>query len=212
MGEREDYPARRVGQQQKEVFVKRFMALLALLALGISLAGLVGAAHPCGYNWPGVYRYQYAVKVVQGEGNPPGTHPQDPLSPGFYFTSVNIHSPWRCQCMCFRFKLVIAGHFGNPGANSGWWYPVPCLRPDVVTEYDGEDFAVMITNLPLFYEGYFVIESEDELDVVGVYTVTSTHSPCSQSVAMHEERVPARRIEICGNPHPGEAGEAGEDE
>ena len=177
--------------------MKRFMALLALLALGISLAGLVGAgqetvAPPCGYNHPVVYRYQYAVKVVQGVSDPGGTNPLDPLSPGRYFTSVIIHNPWSCQCVCFRVKLAIAGHFGNSGPITNWFYP-KCLIPDGVTEYDGEDFAVMLGSPPIFYEGYFVIESEDELDVVGVYTVTSTDSPCNQSVAMHQERVPARR-------------------
>ena len=194
--------------------MKRFMALLALLALGVSLAGLVGAGQetvvpcgqetnvPCGYHQPPVYRYQYAVKVVQGESDPLGTQPQDPLSPSLYFTSVNIHSPWLCQCVCFRVKLAIAGHFGDPGPMTGWFYPKGCLRPDAVTEYDGEDFTYMLSTIgspPNFYEGYFVIESEDELDVVGVYTVTSSNSLCLQSVTMHQERVQPRRIEICWN-------------
>jgi hypothetical protein len=209
MGDSEDCPARHVGQRQKEAIVKRFMALLTLLALGISLAGLVGAGQetvvPCGYHQQVVYRYQYAVKVIQGKTPGPfdGTTPLDPLSPGLYFTSVNIHSPWSCQCVCFRVKLTIAGHFGSPGPITKWFYP-RCLIPDGVTEYDGEDFALMLqfivvpgTFNPNFYEGYFVIESEDELDVVGVYTVTSADDPLRQPVAMHQERVPARRIEIC---------------
>lgn len=187
--------------------MKKFIVLLALLALGVSLIGLVGAgqeqeaAHPGCFHYQTVYRYQYAVKVVQGESNPVGTEPQDPLSPSLYFTSANVHSPWSCQCVCFRVKLAVAGHFGKPGPITGWFY-FECLKPDAVTEFDGEDFTYMLSTIGVsasFYEGYFVIESEDELDVVGVYTVTNTNSMCFQPVAMHQERVPARRIEVCGS-------------
>jgi hypothetical protein len=138
--------------------------------------------------------YQYAVKVVQGDtpglwSMPP---PSDPLGGGLYCTSVNVHNPGPGTAS-YRVKLAVADHFGAPG-------PITCfydrrLGPDEVTQYDGEDFNFMLAAIGeafAFFEGYFVVESQTELDVVAVYTGSVLYNRALAT--METERVPARQI------------------
>lgn len=178
--------------------MRRFLLMLTVLALSISVVGLVGAAQTTQPATPNViiYQCQYAVKVVQGVSEDGVT-----LGWGLFFTCVNIHNPWSCKYVRFRVKLAIAGEHGDPGPISDWRYPRQPLPPDRATEYDGADFNAM-PPLPSysFIDGYFIIQSEDELDVVGVYTGSGLNDPKAQLATMHLERVPAQRIEICVTP------------
>jgi len=134
--------------------------------------------------------YQYAVKVIQGKIKV-GSKTQ-PIGPGNYFTSVNVHNPWRHEVK-YAIKLAISGLHGKPGMIS----PFHCyhLGPDKAMEYDYWDFDSLLPPLPSFLESYFVIESEEELDVVGVYTGAAIQN--GHLGAMHMERVPARVIPRC---------------
>lgn len=146
--------------------------------------------------------YQYAVKVVQGKTpglwNTPS--PSDPLGGGLYCTSVNVHNPGPGKAE-YRVKLAVADHFGAPG-------PITCfydrtLDPDGVTQYDGEDFDLMLANIGVayhFFEGYFVIESRTELDVVAVYTGSVLDNEALAT--METERVPARQIPALPSTNP----------
>ena len=133
--------------------------------------------------------HQYAVKVIQGEIKI--GHKTTPIGPGIYFTSVNVHNPWR-HAVRYRFKLAASGSNGEPGKITE--FKSAGLEPDAVTEYDYLGFTSLLGSLPAFLEGYFVIESEEELDVVGVYTGATAKD--NFLGAMHMERVPARDVPI----------------
>ena len=130
--------------------------------------------------------YQYAVKVIQG-GIQVGSK-TTPIGPGIYFTSVNVHNPWRHK-VNYAVKLAVSGPHGKPGTISP--FQLHQLGPDEATEYDYMDFG----NPQSFLESYFVIESEAELDVVGVYTGAAVQD--GRLGAMHMERVPVRIIPRC---------------
>ncbi|MHB8105281.1 MAG: hypothetical protein ACYDG5_07075 [Dehalococcoidales bacterium] len=131
--------------------------------------------------------YQYAVKTLQGKINV-GGHAL-PIGPGIYFTSVNVHNPWR-EKVRYAVKTAVSGRHGVPGAVSA--FTVHELDNDQATEYEAQDF---LPNPPAFLESYFVIESEKELDVVGVYTGAAVQD--ERLGAMHLERVPVRVVPRC---------------
>jgi hypothetical protein len=64
----------------------------------------------------------------------------------------------------------------------------------MATEYDGPSFNELLHGSPDFFDGYLLIECRKELDVVGVYTGAAL--PNGVLVAMHMERVPARKIPV----------------
>jgi hypothetical protein len=130
--------------------------------------------------------YQYAVKVIQGAIKVGGK--TTPIGPGVYYTSVNVHNPW-CHRVRYAVKLAISGPHGKPGPISP--FHLHQLGPDEATEYDHVDFD----SPSPFLESFFVIESEEELDVVGVYTAAAVQD--ERLGAMHMERVPARAIPRC---------------
>jgi hypothetical protein len=175
--------------------VRRLVVAWALF--GLALVLLIPCLEAAGQGQSDLI-YQYAVKVVQGKtpglwGTP---SPSDPLGEALYCTSVNVHNPWGSVAE-YRFKLAVAGHFGDPGPITPFYDRK--LDPDAVTQYDGEDFDFMLAAIGLpcpfcFFEGYFVIESRVELDVVAVYTgsVLENHALAT----METERVPAREIAI----------------
>lgn len=166
--------------------MKRLVALLGVVVLGVSLAlGLLvtvaGAQQPLPVN----YRYQYAVKVIVGKNQ--GTAG---VAPGVHFTSVNIHCPDTAASANYQVKLVLSGNNGGPGIISGWqpW----SLKADDATQWDSTGFATFLT-LPPFFEGFFVIESDVQLDVVAVYTGQVNGGICGGALATMEiERVPYR--------------------
>ena len=131
--------------------------------------------------------YQYAVKVIQGVLKV-GSKTL-PIGPGIYYTSVNIHNPWR-ENVKYAVKTAASGYHGKPGDVSP--FHLYDLDPDKATEYDSLDFT---PNPPSFLEGFFVIESEKELDVIGVYTGAAVQD--ERLGAMHLERVPVRVVPRC---------------
>lgn len=137
--------------------------------------------------------YQYAVKVIQGEIKDGGR--TTPIGPGIYFTSVNVHNPWR-KDVKYAVKLAISGPNGKSSTITN--FQCNKLGPDATTEYDHLGFQTLLGGaLPSFLESYFVIESEEQLDVVGVYSGAAVQD--MHLGAMHMERVPARAIPLCKN-------------
>jgi hypothetical protein len=136
--------------------------------------------------------YQYAAKVIQGEIKIGGKI--TPIGPGAYFTSINIHNPWR-HPVKYAVKVAISGQNGKWNSISNFQSHI--LGPDATTEYDhvGFDFLLHPISMPPFLEGYFVIESEEELDVVGVYTGAAIQD--QHLGAMHMERIPKRIVPAC---------------
>jgi hypothetical protein len=131
--------------------------------------------------------YQYSVKVVQGR-----TSDVEILGPGQYTTSVNIHNPW-CHSVKYQVKLALAGRNSVEGAIT--LYSSFTLGPDGVTEFDSVGFKTLLNaTLPAFFEGYFVIQCEEELDVVAVYAGTVEEQTPHGLSTIETERVPARMV------------------
>jgi Clostridial hydrophobic W len=140
--------------------------------------------------------YQYAVKIVAGKLDPK-TDAENPLPHGSYFTKVNIHNFSRCDCTTFRWKVAL----GNPGLRvgpiSGFFDATLCA-----------DEALEIANRDIFraleksgikpgthVEGWVVIETPAELDVVAVYGTAAKAS--GEINAFHTERVQPRCLTVC---------------
>lgn len=135
--------------------------------------------------------YQYAVKIVTGLITPKS--PNRPLPPGDYKTKVNIHNPTRCDCIQFRWKIAV----GFPGLKVG---PVSAffdasLCADEALEISDADIRKHLGGELAHIEGWVVIESPAELDVVAVYANAETKDGSVSS--FHTERVPFRCLPVC---------------
>jgi len=124
---------------------------------------------------------QYAAKVVCGES------PGKVVARGTYWTAINVHNPNRTT-VTLRWKVAVA----LPGAKAG---PVSRfldakLGPDEALEIDCPDVMKRVKTAG-FLKGFVVIETGLELDIVAVYTAAPERG---QVVALHTERVPARRL------------------
>jgi len=134
--------------------------------------------------------FQYAVKIVCGIATDAGAAPS-PVTPGRYFTAVNIHNPSKCDTVTFLWKVAIAG-IEKAGPVSR--FNRAQLGPDQALELDCPQFSRLFPNLG-FIKGYLVIQSPEELDVVAVYTSTTvTQVPVN---TFFTERVPARCVPVC---------------
>lgn len=130
------------------------------------------------------YRYQYAAKFIC-TSDQPGTSAQAPgLLPGRYETSVNIHNPHR-KSVRYRSKLAYPLQISK-WINAGLKYDeVDQIACGQVPNYD--------LNLVHGFEGFLVIESTHQLDVVAVYTAAPNAGEVS---SIEVERVPVRRIRL----------------
>lgn len=126
------------------------------------------------------YRYQYAIKFIcyGVQDRPEG------LVPGHYQTSVNIHNPFE-EAVSYRSKLA------SPRAISAW-QSERTLKDDAVANINCSDVPKYKLPATPGFEGFLVIESTMELDVVAVYTAAPING--NQVSTMDVERVPARRI------------------
>jgi hypothetical protein len=125
--------------------------------------------------------YQYAAKVLCGK---PGA---GELAPGIYYTAINVHNPSE-HGVRFRKKVALAGRGEKPGPVSRFFDAK--LGPDEALEIDCPDIRKHAGVKERFLKGFVVLESESELDVVGVYTAAGEHG---QVETLEIERVPARR-------------------
>ena len=107
--------------------------------------------------------FQYAAKFIcELHKNTPG------LAHGTYQTDINVHNPNR-EVVSFQFKLAIAGE----GPADGTITP---FKPARIIS-DGAHFFACETVHKIFglpptqlIDGFFVIQSERQLDVIAVYT------------------------------------------
>lgn len=141
--------------------------------------------------------FQYAVKLVCGgvDANTPGA----PAAWGQYWTATNIHNPDKCKKAHFRLKVAVADP-GRAGPVSAYYGPFD-LGPDEAFEIDCQYIKLAWPILfpgqtaPAFVKGYLVIESDNELDVVAVYTGASAAD--KPLTTFQTERVQPRCVPVC---------------
>lgn len=146
--------------------------------------------------------FQYAAKFVCGRNDSPIA------ASGQYFTIVNVHNPSPLRTVEFRKKFARA----LPGEEAGRITPFfqAALRPDEAMGIDCPDIY-QHTNIPhgTFIEGYVVLHTPMELDVVSVYTAgtpnVETPAGTPNVETLHTERVPPRRVPL-PPPQPPECG------
>jgi len=122
---------------------------------------------------------QYAAKLLCGVSNRAG------VAPGRYFTAVNVHNPAR-DSVLFRYKFALTRPNVQPGPITPWTGAV--LLRDQALEIECTDSLIRLGRG--FAKGFVVVETQRELDVVGVYTAVSTTTRV-QTMAI--DRVPPRR-------------------
>lgn len=140
--------------------------------------------------------YQYAAKVVCGvvKPIPPGTNIDNPLPPGEYKTKINIHNFSRCDCVTFRWKVAVGYPHLKVGPISEFAEVTLC--PDEALEIDCADIMKRLgRDVEGHIEGWVVLYTPSELDVVAVYGTAAT--PGGSVNAFHTERVHSRCLTAC---------------
>lgn len=135
---------------------------------------------------PDAHRYQYAVKIICTANIPGTSQTTGSLLPGVYQTVVNIHNP-HYETVRYRMKIAVAG---------------TSQISKFVKEELGPDHAIRVncdritTDFGITFihgvEGFLVIESDDSLDVVAVYTAGQVGG---QVESLDVEHVRERKIE-----------------
>ena len=148
---------------------------------------------------------EYSVKFLCGTIGPDLPPGAAALGQGTYNTSINIHNPQLplqpLPKVIFLKKVVISSPEGvTPLAPSS--FRVDALTADFAEEVDCRIIRSILgevdANAP-FIEGFVVLlvvpnpPPKQELDVVGVYTVTS---PQGQSISLEMERIAPRFITL----------------
>ena len=122
--------------------------------------------------------FEYAVKVVCGNLDPSTV-------PGRFATAVNVHNPATAETR-FRMKVAVAGAGQADFVTSFRNFR---LRPDgalVISCTEVRDLTGRTV-----VDGFVVIQSAVEVDVVAVYTAAGSASVSAMAV----ERVPPRRMQ-----------------
>jgi hypothetical protein len=131
--------------------------------------------------------FQYAAKFVCGRAAALG-QASPPVAPGFYYTALNVHNPANVE-VSLRKKFAVALPAETVGKISELFPKL--LKADEAMEIDCPDILKHL-GMPAnaFVKGFAVIQSNRELDIVGVYTAAP--SPSGTVVTMAIERVPKR--------------------
>jgi hypothetical protein len=116
-------------------------------------------------------KFEYVVKFVCGSALQEGGPGVQPVVKGEYATSINMHNPSN-KSVSFAWKVATAWARNQPGLTEG----VSDFRKVHVPLYGDEARAYHCANflaaerISGFSEGFMVIASPSELDVVAVYT------------------------------------------
>ncbi len=126
--------------------------------------------------------FQYATKIVCGAATQ-----SDIISHGDYRTVVNVHNPLEKTVVYIR-KVALAA-LVNGEMISG--FTTAPIGPDGTVALTCKDFRAMSGQATGLIDGYFVIQSKTELDVVGYYTGGTGALGVS---TLHLDRVPYRPV------------------
>jgi hypothetical protein len=149
------------------------MKRLILAAVFLAVFPVAGHSQASG-------RFEYAVKFVCGKSVLPV------VAPGAYYTAINVHNP-NSNAIAFRKKISIALPSEKAGRVTQFFEAK--LGPDEALEIDCPDI-LRHSESRGFLKGFVVIESDLELDVVGVYTTAGATASVG---TFFLERVPPRR-------------------
>ena len=129
---------------------------------------------------------EYAAKYVCIDD--PQTLEEAPslVAPGTYWTAINIHNPTPHEVRVY-WKVAGAGPDGQCGRMHGF-FPMN-LGPDCATRIDCSTIAARVGLDPTTIDGFVVIRSGVELDVVAVYTAAGPDGAVGN---LDVERVPPR--------------------
>ena len=114
--------------------------------------------------------YIYSVKFLLGEAK----SEEEGVKPANYLTAVNIHN-FLDESFAVKKKAVIAVPQGQPGIVSA--YEEFKMRPNWAVEVDGADISDLLgLSFPpeSFVKGFVAIESPKPLNVVAVYTSSTS--------------------------------------
>ena len=136
---------------------------------------------------------QYSVKFLcgameekRGHDDDDRRHERNPLAEGRYYTVINIHNPTDRPAV-LRIKFASASENGKPGPISRF-FEIRLGADEVVSLDCSQIFKLLDTKYD-FIDGFAVVETDVELDVVAVYTAAEEHGGVK---TLHTERVPAR--------------------
>lgn len=136
---------------------------------------------------------QYAAKFVCGAPKL-GTANTNVAASGKYFTAINVHNPSGWETASF-FKKFAVGLPQEVVGKISEFFDVR-LRPDEVMQIDCGNIWKHLSLPPAsFVEGFAVIETRYELDVVSVYT--AANGPAYEVSSIETERVPYRVMKQC---------------
>lgn len=127
--------------------------------------------------------FLYAAKFVCGKTSDKGI-----LSPGTYETVINVHNPSPIKKTVYikRFSLALPGE--KPGKISEFFGG--SLGPDESMSIECDNiYKHTGTASGSFIDGFALLYSPTELDVVSVYTAGS-----NEVQTLHTERVPVRKL------------------
>jgi hypothetical protein len=158
-----------------------FMSLLLLALTLLSTAISTNAQRP-------VTIQMYAAKFVCGKSD------NRIVAPGEYFTAINVHNPSVTTRAVYIKRFAIALPEERPGKISEFVSGV--LGPDEAMGIDCQNIYKHTGTSPgQFLEGYALLYSLLELDVVSIYTAGH-----SEVETLHTERVPVRKF-VIGRQH-----------
>ena len=147
-----------------------------------------------GKNQSSSFSLQYAAKFLCGpmERNDHRDIPnrgRTPVAAGNYHTAINVHNPSKgAAAVRFRFTSTLPD--GKPGEISR--FAEIKLAPDQALSLDCAQVYELLHAKPGFIDGFAVVESNVELDVVAVYTASGENGHIT---ALQTERVPVRKIQ-----------------
>jgi hypothetical protein len=143
---------------------------------------------------PTVLAYKYSAKLLCGKlqrqcGDCDDCCKSDAgtAAPGRYYTSINLHN-LSDKSATLRTIVSLTEKGGEPGRVSR---PAEAkLNSGQTMRVDCPEISRLADVSPQFHEGFVVIESDVDLDVVGVYTAAGATGKIE---TMELERVPARK-------------------
>ncbi len=129
--------------------------------------------------------FMYAAKFVCGKADDKGI-----VAPGHYFTAINVHNASPTRKIAYIKRFAIALPEERPGKISNFFGGI--LGPDEAMGIDCNNIYKHTGQNPgVFLEGYALLYSLGELDVVDIHTAGTR-----EVTTLHTERVPVRRFVV----------------